>query len=69
MTTTEVALVMASTATLITSLTSAILSLRNGFNIQKIEKATNSMKDALVKATGDAAYLQGTADANKAKAL
>jgi len=60
---------MASTATLITSLTSAILSLRNGFNIQKIEKATNSMKDALVKATGDAAYLQGTADANKAKAL
>ena len=30
-------------------------------NVQKIEIATNSMKDALVKATGDAAMAQGTA--------
>jgi hypothetical protein len=28
-------------------------------NIQKIEKATNSMKDALVKATGEAAFAAG----------
>lgn len=31
-------------------------------NVKTIEKATNSMKDALVKATGDAANLQGRAD-------
>lgn len=28
-------------------------------NVQKIETATNSMKDALVKATGDAQFLKG----------
>lgn len=31
-------------------------------NVQKIEVATNSMKDALVKATHDAALLQGQKD-------
>jgi hypothetical protein len=31
-------------------------------NVQKIELATNSMKDALVKATGDAAFAQGKAE-------
>jgi hypothetical protein len=30
-------------------------------NVQKIELATNSMKDALVKATGDASFAQGLA--------
>jgi hypothetical protein len=30
-------------------------------NVQVIEKATNSMKDALVKATGEAALAKGTA--------
>jgi len=34
-------------------------------NIQKIETATNSMKDALVKATGDAALAKGTAEGLK----
>lgn len=32
-------------------------------NVALIEKATNSMKDALVKATGDAKFLEGRADA------
>jgi hypothetical protein len=40
---TEIALVMASGATLITSMTAAIVSLRNSFNIQRIEKNTNSI--------------------------
>ena len=31
----------------------------NSANIDKIEKATNSMKDALVKATGEAAFAAG----------
>ena len=31
-------------------------------NVQTIEKATNSMKDALVKATGDAAFAKGKAE-------
>lgn len=30
--------------------------------IEEIHRATNSMKDALVKAAGDAAYLQGKED-------
>ena len=33
----------------------------NAGNIAKIEVATNSMKDALVKATGDAAFAEGKA--------
>jgi hypothetical protein len=40
---TEIALVMAAGATLISSLTGAIVSLRNSFNIQRIEKNTNSI--------------------------
>lgn len=36
-------------------------------NIQKIEVATNSMKDALVKATGEAAHAKGVID-EKARA-
>jgi hypothetical protein len=40
---TEIALIMASGATLITSMTTAIVSLRNSFNIQRIEKNTNSI--------------------------
>ncbi len=43
MTGTEIALVMAAGATLISSLTGAIVSLRNSFNIQRIEKNTNSI--------------------------
>lgn len=43
MTGTEIALVMASGATLITSITSAVISLRNAFNIQRIERNTNSI--------------------------
>lgn len=34
-------------------------------NVQKIELATNSMKDALVKATGDAAFAHGLAEGVK----
>ena len=37
-------------------------SIENGRDIRVIEKATNSMKDALVKATGDARYLEGKDD-------
>ena len=40
---TEIALVMASGATLITSMAAAIVSLRNAFNIQRIERNTNSI--------------------------
>ncbi len=40
---TELALVMASGATLITSTAAAIVSLRNSFNIQRIERNTNSI--------------------------
>jgi hypothetical protein len=68
MTGTDISLVIAASATLITSLTSAILSLRNGFNIKKIEVATNSMKDALVMATAKASHLEGVAE-EKAKHL
>ncbi len=32
---------------------------QTSINVEKVEKATNSMKDALVKATGDAAFLEG----------
>lgn len=40
-------------------LLSTILQFLNSLNIRKIEVATNSMKDALVKATGEAATLEG----------
>jgi uncharacterized oligopeptide transporter (OPT) family protein len=39
----EGALVITAVATLVTSVTSAVLSLRNGFNIMRIEKNTNSI--------------------------
>ena len=35
------------------------------YNVVTIEKATNSMQDALVKATGDAAFLEGKAAERK----
>lgn len=35
-------------------------------NIQKIETATNSMKDALVKASGEAGHAAGLAEGNLA---
>jgi hypothetical protein len=38
-------------------------------NIQKIEASTNSMKDALVKATGDAAFSKGISVGLTAKAV
>jgi hypothetical protein len=37
------------------------IQLRTQFNVKKVEIATNSMKDALVKATGEAAGLAGEA--------
>lgn len=40
-----------------------------GENIQKIETATNSMKDALVKATADASHRAGFDEARKAGEL
>lgn len=62
MTGTEVALIIAASSTLVTSLVSAAISIRNGFNIKKIEVATNSMKDALVSATAKASHLEGLAE-------
>jgi hypothetical protein len=43
MTGTEIALVITASGTLLTSVVAATLSLRNGFNIQRIEKNTNSI--------------------------
>jgi hypothetical protein len=40
---------------------SVIVQLRTQFNVGKIEKATNSMKDALVAATAKSAGLEGEA--------
>jgi hypothetical protein len=59
---TEIALIITASGATVTSLTSAILSLRNGFNIKKIEVATNSMKDALVNATAKASHAEGLAE-------
>ncbi len=56
-------------STLATSLTAAVVALvtlaRQGTmkeNIQKIEVATNSMKDQLVKATASASHAEGKAE-------
>jgi hypothetical protein len=40
---TEIALIMAASATLVTSVAGAVISLRNAFNIQRIERNTNSI--------------------------
>jgi hydroxyethylthiazole kinase-like sugar kinase family protein len=62
MTGTEIALIITASGTLVTSMTAAALSLRNGFNIKKIEIATNHMKDALVQATAKASHAEGLAE-------
>jgi len=67
MTGTEAALIISSSATLITSMTAAALSLRNGFNIKRIEVATNHMKDALVESTAKASHAEGLAEGKAAQ--
>lgn len=71
MTGAEVAQIITSLGTLVAALASALTllqSIRNGnkatrieANVLTIEKATNSMKDALVTATGKASLAEGTA--------
>lgn len=64
----DTAQIIVAIATLVTALTAAVISLVNAFrltrvanNVQVIEKATNSMKDALVKASKEASLAEGTA--------
>jgi len=64
----DYAQVIVAIATLVTATSAALISLVNTFrinkvstNVQVIEKATNSMKDALVEATAKAATAEGTA--------
>ncbi len=56
----QVAIVATTGPTLI-GLIGLWLQYSNRGNIQKIEKSTNSMKDALVKATGEAKHAEGMA--------
>ena len=63
-----IAQIITSVATLATALGSVLVSLRNSRkldsqsqNVEKIEKATNSMKDALVQATAKASEAKGHA--------
>lgn len=64
----DIAQIIVALATLVTAVGGLVVSLRNGRNVarvaadvQTIEKATNSMKDQLVAATGKAAFAEGTA--------
>lgn len=64
-----VAQIIVAIATLVTAVAAAIVSLMNTFrivrvarNVEKIEVATNSMKDALVLATAKASHAEGTAE-------
>lgn len=64
----DTAQIILAIATLIPALAAAIIGLINAFriskvaaNVQVIEKATNSMKDALVKASKEASLAEGTA--------
>jgi hypothetical protein len=64
----ETAQIIVAIATLVTAMSAAIISLVNTLrigrvagNVETIEKATNSMKDALVSATAKASLAEGTA--------
>jgi hypothetical protein len=64
-----IAQIITSVATLATALGAVVVSLRNSrkldsqsANVEKIEKATNSMKDALVAATAVASEAKGRAE-------
>lgn len=64
----DTAQIIVAIGTLITAITAAAISLANAFrltkvaeNVQTIEKATNSMKDALVAATARASFGEGEA--------
>lgn len=69
---TAIALVITAMASLVAAIfagVASIMSIRNAAHLQvvkedvhKIELATNSMKDQLVKATGDAAHAEGKAE-------
>ncbi len=48
--------------TALSALTAVFMSWRNGRKIEVVRHATNSMKDALVLATGDAAHAAGLAE-------
>jgi hypothetical protein len=69
MTITETTQILTSFASMVTAGAALWASLRNARkidvqagDIKKIEIATNSMKDALVKATGEAAHAAGLAE-------
>lgn len=64
----DTAQIIVAYATLVTAIAAAVTSLMNSFritkvadNVQVIEKATNSMKDALVAASKEASLAEGTA--------
>lgn len=55
----EIAQIIVALATLITSLTAAIVGLRNSTKIDVIHTATNSMKDQLVAVTAASSKAEG----------
>lgn len=58
----DIAAIIAAFSSLVAAFGSAaavIMSARNGRKIEQVHLATNSMKDELVRVTGDAKYLEG----------
>lgn len=51
--------------TSVSALVAAAASLRGAFRIEAVHRETNSMKDALVEATGLAAHAAGVAEGRK----
>jgi len=64
MTGTEVALIITASGTLLT----AMGQLYNVWNIRRVERNTNSIKDALVASTARASHAEGLAEGMSARA-
>lgn len=74
MTTTEIILACGVGVNALAAVSGIFVSLRNGTKIdhqagtiQKLETNTNSIKDALVKATGEAAHAAGLAEGKESR--
>jgi hypothetical protein len=65
MTGTEVALIITASGTLLT----AMGQLYNVWNIRRVERNTNSIKDALVASTARASHAEGLAEGMSARAI
>ncbi len=57
----DLALLVSSFATLITAIGSLVIGIRNTRKIELVHKATNSMKDELVRSTAKASEAEGHA--------